>query len=248
MHIFITGGSKGIGHGMALEFCKRGHKVSFTGTSEHSIQEGLNKITGEVKAYVLDVRHKSQIELVLNKALETYGPIDIWINNAGVNQLSASVSDLPEEEIKRIVDINITGMILGTSVALTQMKKQGFGKVYNMEGLGSNNMKIAHTLVYGGSKRFLTYFSQGCNKELKEYPTIFVGTLQPGMVFTNLLLNQMSDDGMKIAKILGSKVEVVTPFLVKQMLKGKQTIKYLTFRKTMWRFMSAPFSKRNSEY
>ena len=90
-------------------------------------------------------------------------------------------------------------------------------------------MKIAKTLVYGGSKRFLSYFSQGCNKELKEFPEIFVGTLKPGMVFTALLLDQMSDDGMKIARILGSKVEVVTPFLVNQMIKGKQTIKYFIY-------------------
>ena len=117
-----------------------------------------------------------------------------------------------------------------------------------INAFGSNNMKIAKTLVYGGSKRFLSYFSQGCNKELKEFPEIFVGTLQPGMVFTALLLDQMSDDGMKIARILGSKVEVVTPFLVKQMIKGKQTIKYLTFGKSMWRFMSSPFSKRNQEF
>ena len=78
-----------------------------------------------------------------------------------------------KEEIKKVVDINVSGMVIGTSVALTQLKKQGYGRVYNMEGLGSNNMKIAKTLVYGGSKRFLSYFSQGCNKELKEFNSIF---------------------------------------------------------------------------
>lgn len=248
MHVFITGGSKGIGHGMVREFCKRGHQVSFTGTSEQSVENGLKLIEGDVRGYVCDVREKAQIESALKLALENVGQIDIWINNAGVSQEHECVSDLTEEQIKKVVDINISGMIMGTSVALTQMKKQGYGRVYNMEGLGSNNMTIAKTLIYGGSKRFLSYFSRGCNKELKEYPHIFVGTLQPGMVFTALLLDNMTEDGMKIARILGSKVEVVTPFLVKQMVKGKQTIKYLTFTKTMWRFMSAPFSKRNQEY
>lgn len=247
MHIFITGGTRGIGLGLVKEFLKRGHSVSYTGTTQNSLDQHIGELDGSFFPIVCDVRERKQIETAKDLAMGRFGNIHIWINNAGVSQKNVDVSELSEVEIKRVVDINVSGMIMGTSVALSQMKKQEFGTVYNMEGLGSNNMKIPRTLVYGGSKRFLTYFSQGCNKELKDYPKIRVGTLQPGMVFTDLLIHNMTEEGMKIARILGSKVEVVTPFLVQQMIKGKQTIKYLTFGKTLWRFLTAPFVKRNHD-
>ncbi len=237
MNIFITGGTRGIGFGLVTEFLKKNHNVVFTGTSQESIRKASSKFNGDFLGIVCDVRHKEQIEKAKEHAIKKYGTIDIWINNAGVDQDRLDVSDLSEEEIKRVVDINIVGMMLGTSVALVQMKKQGCGHVYNMEGLGSNNMTIPKTLIYGSSKHLLTYFSKGCNKELKAYKDVWVGTLSPGMVFTDLLLHDMGDDGMKIARILGSEVEEVTPWLVKKMLKNKKKIMWLTNLKVMGRFM-----------
>ena len=237
MHILITGGTRGIGFGMTNEFLKKGHNVSFTGTKLESIKKATSALEGHFMGIVCDVRSKEQIISAKNQAIDKFGDIDIWINNAGVDQDRLDVSDLSESEIKRVIDINVNGMILGTSVALTQMKKQGYGHIYNMEGLGSNNMAIPKTLIYGSSKHLLTYFSKGCNKELKGYPLIFVGTLSPGMVFTDLLNHNLGDDGTKIAKILGNEVEEVTPYLVKKMLKGKKRIVWLTNFKVMGKFM-----------
>jgi short-subunit dehydrogenase len=243
MHIFITGGTRGIGLGLVKEFLKQGHRVSYTGTSEKSISKNIDELSGDFLPLVCDVRYKSQIVKAKEAALNKFDCIDIWINNAGIGQKSLVVSDLSEEEIKKVVDVNVLGMMIGTSVALDEMKKQNHGMVYNMEGLGSNNMMVPTTVIYGSSKRLLTYFSKACDKELKEYKEISVGTLQPGMVFTDLLLSDMSEEGMKIAKILGSNVTEVTRFLVKKILKGKKQIKFLTTRKAMWRFMISPFRK-----
>jgi len=237
MNIFITGGTRGIGFGLTNEFLKKQHNVTFTGTSEQSIEKASLQLTGRFLGIVCDVRYKEQLEKAKDQAIDQFGSIDIWINNAGVDQDRLDVSELSEEEIKRVIDINVVGMMLGTSIALSQMKKQGFGHVYNMEGLGSNNMTMPKTLIYGSSKHLLTYFSKGCNKELKSYKDIWVGTLSPGMVFTDLLLHDMGDDGMKIARILGSEVEEVTPWLVKKMLKNKKRIMWLTNIKVIGRFM-----------
>lgn len=243
MNIFITGGTRGIGFGLVTEFLKKNHSVAFTGTSEESIQKASSKLQGDFLAIVCDVRHKDQIENAKNQAIDKFKTIDIWINNAGVDQDHLYVSDLSEEEIRRVIDVNVIGMMLGTSIALSQMKKQGFGHVYNMEGLGSNNMVIPKTLIYGSSKHLLTYFSKGCNKELKTYKDVWVGTLSPGMVFTDLLLHDMEDGGMKIAKILGNSVEVVTPWLVKNMLQNKRKIVWLTNLKVIKKFMFSLFKK-----
>ena len=245
MHIFITGGTRGIGHGIVQEFLKRGHQIAFTGTSEKSIEKGQIGLKGEYLALVCDVRYKDMIETAMKLAVNKFGDIDVWINNAGVDQDRLSVSELTEEEIKRVVEINITGTMLGTSVALEQMKKQGQGIVYNFEGLGSNNMVIPKTSIYGTSKRAITYFSKAARKEIKDIPNINVGTIQPGMVFTDLLLKNLGNDGMKIARIIGNDVEYVTTRVVSGILNKKMRINIMSNALLTWRFLTSPFLKRN---
>jgi len=244
MHIVITGGTRGIGQGMAREFLSQGHKVTFSGTSQNSVSNATKDLKGHFLGLVCDVRHKSQIEELLQQAKTQFGNIDIWINNAGVDQDRLTVDELDETEIKRVIDINVTGMIFGSAVAIKAMKEQGHGMIYNMEGLGSNNMVIQKTIIYGSSKRLLTYFSKAAGKELKTYKNIHVGTLQPGMVFTDLLLHNLGDDGMKVARILGNKVDDVAYYLVKKMLQGKKHIKFPSMIKAFPRLLIAPFKKR----
>lgn len=245
MHIFITGGTRGIGRGLVKEFLLRGHQVSYTGTSEKSIEKSKLDLVGEYIALVCDVRYKEMIETASNFAQDKFGDIDIWINNAGVDQDRLEVSELAENEIKRVVDINITGTMLGTSVALDLMKKQGQGMVYNFEGLGSNNMVIPKTSIYGTSKRAITYFSKAAKKEIRDYPNVYVGTIQPGMVFTDLLLRNLGDDGMKVARIIGNDVEYVTHRIVNGVLNRNMRINIMTTPNIIWRFLTNPIIKRN---
>lgn len=245
MHIFITGGTRGIGNGLVKEFLLLGHEVSFTGTSDTSITNASKDLKGSFYGIICDVRSYDSIEKAKDLAVDKFKCIDIWINNAGVDQSRKDICNLTESEIKKVIDINVSGMIMATSIAIAEMKRQNFGHIYNMEGLGSNNMKIAKTVVYGSSKRLLTYFSKACNKELKDYKDIVVGTLSPGMVFTDLLLADLDEESLKITAILGNKVETVTPFLVKKMVKGKKYIHWLTNRKIAWKFFSSMFKKNN---
>ena len=244
MHIFITGGTRGVGKGLALEFLKRGHHVSLTGTSLQSIENARKDLNGKLNAYVCDVRNNNDILKSANQAIEMFGNIDIWINNAGVDQERLNVYELSESVVKRVIDINVLGTINGTSIAINQMIKQGYGRIYNLEGLGSNGMVIPKTIIYGSSKRLISYFSKGCNKELKEFKSISVGTIQPGMVFTDLLMNNMNEEGMKIAKILGNDVDYVSKRIVKGILQNKKKIKILTNLMVMWRFISSPFRRK----
>lgn len=244
MHVFITGGSKGIGRGMVVEFLKRGHSVSFTGTSQESLSKGSHGLSGDFLGIVCDVRNKKDIEIAKDLATDKFECIDIWINNAGVGQALKEVSELTEKEIKDIIDVNVCGMINGTSVAIKEMKKQNHGKIYNMEGLGSDGRIIPKTIVYASSKRLLRYFSKAVNKELKGYKEIEVGILSPGMVFTDLLLKDTSPESMKVMNILANSVEEVTPFLVEKMIRGKKKIKWLTTRKVVLKGFLSLFNKK----
>jgi short-subunit dehydrogenase len=244
MHIFITGGSKGIGRGMVVEFLKRGHNVSYTGTSESSVSKSSSGLEGNFLGIVCDVRIMKSIETAKDSAISKFGLIDIWINNAGVGQPPKYFSALSEDDIREVIDVNVYGMILGTNVALKEMMEQKHGIVYNMEGLGSDGRIIPKTIVYASSKRFLRYFSNAANKELQGSKEVFVGTVSPGMVFTNLLMKDKTPEGIKMINILADSVEDVTPFIVEKMISGKKNINWLTRRKVIMKFIASVFKKK----
>jgi len=151
-----------------------------------------------------------------------------------------------------VVDTNIIGVINGSRVAYHQMSKQGYGQIFNMEGFGSDGMVMSKMGLYGLSKRAVRYYSRSLAKEANG-SNILIGRLSPGMVVTDLLLSgvkgndEESQQARKIFNILADRVETVTPYLYKQMIQNKQNdrrISWLTKRKIMVRFLTAPLKKR----
>lgn len=133
------------------------------------------------------------------------------------------------------------------------MSEQGFGSLYNMEGLGSDGRIIKGMALYGTSKSALSYLTKAVAKETQCTP-ILVGGLRPGMVVTKLITEQYEghpeewERAKKIFNILSDRVETVTPWLAKKILanrKNGKTIVWLTKRKLIKRFLSTPFRKRN---
>ncbi len=243
MHIFITGGTRGIGNGLAKVFLCNNHKVSLTGTSQNSIDKACESISGEFQSLICDVRNNKDIELAAKNAIEKFGNIDIWINNAGVSQATKMLDELTEVEIRKVVDTNVLGTMLGTNIAIKLMKEQGYGQIYNLEGLGSNDMIIPKTIVYGSTKRLITYFTKGCKKELKSEKNIKIGTINPGMVFTDLLMDNMEEDGMKIANILGNEVDYAANKIYEGIIKQRQSIKVTNTFQILLRFIKSIFVK-----
>jgi short-subunit dehydrogenase len=154
-----------------------------------------------------------------------------------------------------VVQTNIIGMIYGSQVAAAGMLKQKHGAIYSMEGLGSNDMIQVKTILYGTTKRALTYFMEGLAKEL-EGSGIIAGRLSPGMMLTDFITKDpdgdasevITDENFKrIFNILGDRPETVAAFFVPWMLanteNGRQ-IAWLTKSKAMVRFITAPLSKR----
>ena len=148
-----------------------------------------------------------------------------------------------------------SGVIYGSQVAAKGMIGQGFGAIYNMEGLGSNNMIQSNTVLYGTSKHALTYFTKGLAKELKG-TAVIAGRLSPGMMLTDFITK--TPDGRKAAieedksfqkifNILADRPETVAPFLVENMLKNTKNnarFVWLSNGKVLIRFISSLFNSR----
>ena len=176
------------------------------------------------------------------------------MNNAGTASEQVPFHKIPAVVFMKIIDTNIKGLMLATHVAYNRMAGQGSGgAIYNMEGLGSDGRTISGLIPYGTSKRAVRYFTEGFAKEVKDGPVI-VGTISPGMVLTDLLLEPLRKDPpnkkqmIRIYNLLANDVNTVTPFLVRKMTENKKNgakIAWLTSGKVMMKFLIAPFSKRD---
>jgi short-subunit dehydrogenase len=257
--VVITGSTKGIGLGLAREFLKRGCSVVISSRSTSKLEQVVADLrkefgTGCVAGQPCDVTDSSQVQALWDVAVQHFGRVDIWINNAGVTHTTKHLAEMDIGEIKPVIDTNITGMIYGSKVALEGMLKQGFGQIYNMEGHGSNDSKLVGVSVYGTSKRALRYFTEVLIDETEGTP-VQVCFLSPGIVLTDFLINGMRKrpaeelESIKpILNCLADAVETVTPFLVEHILKNDKhgvEIAWLTEEKANERLNSDEYYNRD---
>ena len=256
-NIVITGSTSGIGYGLANSFLALGCSMTISGRSQSNIDNAVKPLSDKygdqhVYGYRCDVTDYSQVQNLWDAAKAHFGTIDIWVNNAGVGQPETAIQDFSPDQIKKVVDTNVIGAINGSVVALKGMSEQGYGSIYNMEGLGSSGPIIKGMALYGTTKSALAYLTRSMIKETKG-TSIIVGALRPGMVATKLITEQYQgrpedwERSKKIFNILSDRVETVTPWLAKRILANKKNGAYLvwlTQGKVLKRFLTAPFSKR----
>ena len=210
--IVVTGSTRGIGFGLAREFLKRGCSVTVVGRTQAAVDKAIGELGGgdHVTGAPADVSRRGDVQNVWNHAVATFGKVDIWINNAGIDLPRQPLWEVSEADVHRIVDINLHGCINGDTVAINGMLAQGFGYVWNMEGFGSNGMTSPGITPYGTTKYGLTYLTKSLIKELKGKP-IGIGYLSPGIVITDLLVGDLSPEQLKkisrTYNILGDTVE-----------------------------------------
>ncbi|WML51112.1 SDR family oxidoreductase [Neobacillus sp. PS3-12] len=250
-HVVITGSTRGIGFGLATEFLKAGCKVTINGTTQESVDKALinlqEYIPDNVIGFPARVEELDDVEKLWDYSQKHFGKVDIWINNAGIDQDRKLFWEMGQAEYEKVIRTNLLGVLNGSNVAFRHMLEYGDGQIFNMEGFGSNGMMREKMTIYGTSKSAISYFTRSLALEAKN-TNVKVGTLSPGMVATDFLRKSLDEQNRKIYNILGDKVEPVTQFLAKRILNNQKNganIQWLTKPKVMWRFMSSPFVKRD---
>jgi len=260
--VVITGSQRGLGFEMAKEFKSKNYNVVISDLDLEKLaktKEALDQINGDgkVEACVCDVTSLENIQKLMDFALEKFGQIDIWINNAGVNQPDKPVFELTDKEIELLLNVDLKGAIFGSKVAYAQMKKQGFGQIYSIDGYGSNNRVMLGVSVYGSSKRGLSYFMHAlANEANKLGDNIQVGRLSPGIMITDFLFNanndstkvQISEKAKKAYNIWGDYPDVIAKFLVNKIIKNTKNdvlFEWLTGSKAFFRLITSGIAKRD---
>ncbi len=257
--VIITGSTRGIGLGLALEFLKRGHNVVISGRSQDSVDAGLTKLNefgNRVIGVPCQVHKYDQVQALWDSAVTRFGKVDIWISNAGISNENALQPfwEASPETLSNVTTTNLLGSMYCARVALAGFIKQNSGQLYNFEGFGSNGKMFRTGLTpYGATKSAIRYLTRALAKEVAK-TNVQVGALSPGIVVTDLLLSayhehpQELTKAKKIFNILADHVETVTPYLVERVLandKNGQLIAWLTTGKVLGRFATAGFKKRD---
>lgn len=260
--VVITGSARGLGLEMAKVFRKNNVNVVISDLSMEKLEIAKNELkkiksSSGIGICECDVTKSSDILGLIEYTKNEFNSIDIWINNAGVNQPEKPIWQLSESDIDLVLNVDLKGTIIGSKLVMEEMIKNNKGAIYNVEGYGSNDAKMLGLSIYGTSKRAVTYFTEALAKESEEKNTgVIVGKLSPGIMITDFLVTALGDKDKitlsektkKVYNILGDYPDVVANFLVSNILKNTKNnakIEWLTTGKAAWRFMTSSFNKRD---
>ncbi|WP_370462578.1 SDR family oxidoreductase [Pseudomaricurvus sp. HS19] len=185
--IVITGASSGNGEAAARHLAERGAVVVLAARREDRIvtlEKELVAAGYRAKAVVTDVTDKAQVQHLVDTAVQSFGKLDVIINNAGVMPL-APMEDLKTDEWDHMIDVNLKGTLYGIAAALPQMQQQKSGHIINVASVYGHKLGPDAT-VYCATKFAVRALSEGLRQEVKPY-NIRTTIVSPGLVATELL-------------------------------------------------------------
>lgn len=181
---YITGGSKGIGYGIAKTLLDNGMKVAITSRSLSAAKEAadsLSKDASKILALESDVSSLASERKAVKAVTDHFGQVDVVVANAGVGHF-ASIENITEDEWKSTIDTNLTGVFNSVKASLEWLKKSE-GYIITIASLAGTNF-FANGSAYNASKFGLVGFSQAIMLDLRQYG-IKVTTIMPGSVATH---------------------------------------------------------------
>lgn len=154
----VTGSGRGLGKGIAMKLAEEGAKVIIAdmAASDDTVAE-IEAIGGTASAFAVNVSKQEEVQALVKYAVDTYGTLDIMVNNAGINR-DGMLHKMPVENWQLVIDVDLTGVFYGTQEALKYMRTKGSGRVINISSgswlgnIGQANYAAAKAGVVGLTK------------------------------------------------------------------------------------------------
>ena len=184
--VVITGASSGLGEAAARHLSALGATIVLGARREdriRSLADELGARDGKALAITTDVTDRGQVKRLVEAAVQTYGCVDVMINNAGLMP-QAPLERLKVEEWDRMIDVNIKGVLYGIAAALPHMQQRKSGHIINVSSVAGHKVIPAGT-VYCATKHAVRAISEGLRQEVKPY-NIRTTIISPGAVATEL--------------------------------------------------------------
>lgn len=191
--VVITGASSGLGEATARLLSSEGATVVLAARRAERIEALAEEIKGEggqALAVPTDVTNRAQVKELVDKAVATFGRVDVMLNNAGLMPL-APLDQLKTDEWDQMIDVNLKGVLNGIAAALPHMQAQKSGHFINVSSVYGHKLGPDAT-VYCATKFAVRALSEGLRQEVKPY-NIRTTVISPGAVATELL-EHISDE------------------------------------------------------
>src|SRR6202044_334453 len=182
----VTGGSRGIGAAIAKRLAAEGATVALTyskdANSAAKVVKEIEQAGGKAVAFQADAANAEAVRDAVEKTVAALGGIDVLVNNAGT-AIPKKFEDASLEEINRVIDINIRGVMIATQAALKHMKNGG--RIIMIGSCVGERMMTPGLVPYSATKGAVKMFSQGLSREVGSRG-ITVNNIQPGPIDTDL--------------------------------------------------------------
>jgi 3-oxoacyl-[acyl-carrier protein] reductase len=179
----VTGGTKGIGYGIAAALLDAGGKVMITGRDAATVVDAVERLgahagdRSRVLGRAVDVRERAAVDALVAETVKSFGSVNTLINNAGVG-LFTQVEETTDEDWARVIDTNLTGVFYCSRAAIPVMRQAGGGWIINIASLAGRNY-FANASAYCASKAGLVAFTESLMLEVRN-DNIRVSVVMPG--------------------------------------------------------------------
>ncbi|HLS66191.1 MAG TPA: SDR family oxidoreductase [Pseudogracilibacillus sp.] len=184
----VTGASSGIGKTIAIALAKANFSVGLVARRNDKlteIEKQINETTdGRALAIQTDVSEREEVESMVRQVEETFGPIDVYVNNAGV-MLDAKITNKQVHNWEKMIDVNIKGVLYGLHEVIESMVDRQTGHIFNIASVSGFEV-TKNSTVYSATKFAVRAISIGLEKELAR-TGVRVTNISPGMVDTDLV-------------------------------------------------------------
>jgi short-subunit dehydrogenase len=189
--IVITGASSGIGAELARQLAAQGHHLALAARREAELAAVASQCGPETLTVVTDVRRREEVERLRDRAIERFGHVDVWVNNAG-RGIGRHVLDLTDEDVDEMMAVNLKSALYGMQAIVPHFKERGEGHLVNVSSfLGRVPMAPVRS-VYSASKAALNSLTANLRMDLRrEYPNIHISVVMPGLVATEFASNAL---------------------------------------------------------
>ena len=188
----VTGGAQGFGLAVTERFIEAGAKVIIWDIDEEAIKKAIEKVSSEKLTYqIVDVNDFENINKKLNEIQNKHGKIDIFINNAGITGMNATVSEYPLDEWKKVINLNLNSVFYCCKAVVPFMEKNNYGRIVNIASIAGKEGN-PNASAYSASKAGVIGLTKSLGKELAQ-KNIAVNCVTPAAAKTRIF-DQMTEE------------------------------------------------------
>lgn len=204
--VVITGASSGIGAALARKLGSEGDQLVLAARREALLKQVAAETGAKTLTVVTDVTHRRDVEHLRDVAIQEFGHIDVWVNNAG-SAVSKSVMELTDEDVEKVLDVVLKSVWYGMQTIIPHFEERGEGHLINVSSFLGRVPLVSYRSIYSAAKSAMNVLTANLRMDLKaKYPKIHVSLVLVGTVETDFHRVAKTPLKIKAGERLGQSV------------------------------------------